>query len=51
MKNKVEYNLHVPNYTERTLRNYLLLENINYQKWYYILELKFWRGPGLVCIQ
>lgn len=48
---KVEYSLHTAGPADRIFRKYLLLESVDSQKWYYILELKFWRGPGLICIQ
>lgn len=48
---KIKYSLHSAGSAERIIRDYLLLKEIEFQKWYKIVHLKLWRGVGLIMTQ
>ena len=48
---KINYRLRPVTREERIINEYLLLDEMDSQKWYQVVFLKIWRGSGLVMLQ
>ncbi|MFH1111638.1 MAG: hypothetical protein V1712_01040 [Patescibacteria group bacterium] len=48
---KIKYSLHSAGSAERIIRDYLLLKEIEVQRWYKVVYFKLWRGVGLIMTQ
>jgi hypothetical protein len=48
---KVKYQLRPLTREQRIVMEYLLLDEMETQKWYHVLRLQLWRTEGLVCTQ
>ena len=48
---KRKYHLPVLSHEERLLFEYLLLDEIDKQRWYAIVYLGLWQTEGIICIQ
>jgi hypothetical protein len=48
---KVRYQLRPLTREQRVVMEYLLLDEMETQRWYHVLRLQLWRTEGLVCTQ
>jgi len=48
---RVKYQWHIQNKKHRTLTTYLLLNEVDKQRWYSVIYLKLWKSVGLICTQ
>ncbi len=48
---KVNYSWRKITLEQRVIHEYLLLNEIEKQKWFHIVYLKLWKSVGLICNQ
>ncbi len=48
---KVKYQWRVVGREQKIMMEFLLLNEIDRQKWFMVTYLKIWRSFGLICIQ
>lgn len=48
---KVRYQLRPLSREQRVIMEYLLLDEMESQRWYHILYMELWRTEGIICTQ
>ncbi len=48
---KVRYHLRPLTREQRAVMEYLLLDEMETQRWYHVLRLRLWKTEGIVCTQ
>lgn len=48
---KVKYKWRIISHEQKMIHEYMLLNEVEKQKWFSILYLKLWKSVGLICTQ
>lgn len=48
---KVRYQLRPLSREQRVVMEYLLLDEMDSQRWYHILYMELWKTEGIICTQ